>query len=304
MSDADDGVRRRPFPYKLVAIDIDDTLVGPDKRISAENRDAVARLRSIGCRVVLASGREHSSMRLFHDALGLDEYLVSSQGALVVHSRDGHELWHRPVDERMALHLVETGRTMGADVLLYTRDGIFAAPDSPWVRGERHAADATLRFQAGDLLALAATAPLKVLWHGTASHVARWATESAERYATSAEIVITAPELLEFNAPDANKATAVEAVAGHYGVSRAEVLAFGDGLNDVALLRWAGCGVAVGHASDVVRASADVVVPEGDVSTSLARGIDALLDAASRARDTRERPAATCGGPGGDWRGE
>jgi Cof subfamily protein (haloacid dehalogenase superfamily) len=272
-----DGVRRPPFRFGLVAIDIDDTLVGPDKRISENNHAAVTRLLSMGCRVVLASGREHSSMRLFHDALGLDEYLVSSQGALVVHPRDGHELWHRPVDGTMAQHLVETGRALGADVLLYTRHGIFAAPDSPWILGDRQAVDTSLRFHAGDLQALAAAAPLKVLWYGTASHVARWAVES-ERYATSAEIVLTAPELLEFNAPDATKATAIEAVAAHYGIAQHEVLAFGDGLNDVALLRWAGCGVAVGHASDVVRASADVVVPEGDVATSLARGIHALID--------------------------
>ena len=273
---------REPFPFTLVAIDIDDTLVGPDKRISTDNRRAVARLLSLGCRVVLASGREHSSMRLFHDALALDEYLVSSQGALVVHPRHGHELWHRPVDETMALHLVETGCANGADVLLYTRDGIFAAPDSPWILGDRQPVDSSLRFQSGDLRALAATAPLKVLWYGAATHVERWAVESVGRYAASAEIVVTAPELLEFNAPDATKATAVDAVARHYGVTQQEVLAFGDGLNDVALLRWAGCGVAVGHASEVVRAAADLVVPEGDVSTSLARGIDALLDGVGR----------------------
>lgn len=278
MTEVNGVTRREPFRFKLVAIDIDDTLVGPDKRISDDNRRAVARLRSLGCRVVLASGREHSSMRLFHDALELDEYLVSSQGALVVHPRTGHELWHRPVNDTLALRLVEAGRANGADVLLYTRDGIFAAPDSPWMLGDRLPVDTSLHFQAGDLTALAATGPLKVLWYGAAPHVVRWSAESTSRYAATAEIVVTAPELLEFNAPDATKATAVEAVATHYGILQREVLAFGDGLNDVALLRWAGCGVAVGHASDVVRASADMVVPEGDASTSLARGIGALLD--------------------------
>lgn len=266
-----------PLPYRLAAIDIDDTLVGPDKRVSEENRAAIQRLRAGGCRVVLASGREHSSMRLFADHLELDDYLVSSQGALVEHTRRGDVLWHRPVDADMAVHLVEVGRARGAEVLLYTRAGIFASPDSPWVTRDRETVDGTLVFQPGDLLALAATGPLKVLWYGAAATVALWAPEMAGTHGSRAEIVVTAPELLEFNAPDATKATALAAVARHYGIAQADVVAFGDGLNDVAMLRWAGAGVAVGHAMPEARDAADIVIADGDPSTSLARGIATLL---------------------------
>lgn len=266
------------FRYRLAAIDIDDTLVGPDKRISPANRAAVARLRVAGCRVVLASGRELASMRLFHDSLNLDDYIVSSQGALVVHPHDGHELWHRPVDATLATHLVETGRRRGADVLLYTREGIFAAPDSPWVQPDRRVVDASLRFQSADLLALAATSPLKVLWYAHADVIAQWAPEASARYHARAEVVVTAPELLEFNAPEATKATAVAAIARHYGIAQEDVLAFGDGMNDIALLSWAGCGVAVAHGMPAARRAADLVTPEGDATTSLARGVALLLD--------------------------
>ena len=282
------------FRFRLAAIDIDDTLVGPDKRVSDENRDAIHALRAAGCRVVLASGREHSSMRLFAEHLGLDEYLVSSQGALVEHPRHGDVLWHRPVDPAMAVHLVQVGQARGAEVLLYTRDGIFTAPDSPWVRRDRQAVDATIVFQPGDLLELAARGPLKVLWYGEAATVALWAPEMVGTHGTRAEIVITAPELLEFNAPDATKGTAVAALARHYEVDQRDVVAFGDGLNDVAMLRWAGLGVAVGHAMPEARAAADIVVDEGDPSTSLARGIRVLL--ADPARHAK-RPDAERVGP-------
>lgn len=271
------------FPYRLAAIDIDDTLVGPDKRVSVANAEAIVQLRAQGCRVVLASGREHASMCAFHDALDLDDYVVSSQGALVVHPHSGHELWHRPVAAALAAQLVAEGRARGADVLLYTRDGIFAAPDSPWFDGRRQPVDPSLRFQAGDLDVLAAGGPLKVLWYAAAELVVAWSDEATGRYGATAEIVVTAPELLEFNAPDATKATAVSAVADHYGIARHEVVAFGDGLNDVAMLKWAGCGVAVGHAVDGARAAADWVIDEGDPETALARGIRVLLDAATPA---------------------
>ncbi len=72
-------MRNSKFPYALAAIDIDDTLVGPDKKIGWENRRAVEQLQSLGCRVVLASGRRHANMLPFCHELGLDDYVVSSQ---------------------------------------------------------------------------------------------------------------------------------------------------------------------------------------------------------------------------------
>lgn len=283
--------------FQLAAIDIDDTLVGTDKQISEENQRAVSRLQRAGCRVVLASGREHRSMLLFHTALGLEDYVVSSQGALVIHSRDGHELWHRPVDAALATHLLDEGRRQGADVLLYTRDGIFVAHDSPWLDSTRMRVDATIHLQGADLDAIAAAGPLKVLWHAGHTIVARLAVAAHDTYRGRAEVVVTAPQLLEFNAPDATKATAIAAVANHYGVAQDRVVAFGDGLNDVALLRWAGCGVAVGHAAPEARAAANLVVADGDPNTSLARGIDWLFDDARAASLNEERPGAGGVGP-------
>lgn len=70
-------------PWKLAAIDIDDTLVGPDRKISTANREAIAKLRGLGAIVVLTSGRSHANMMPFHAELGLDTPLVSANGALV-----------------------------------------------------------------------------------------------------------------------------------------------------------------------------------------------------------------------------
>ena len=64
------------FPCRLAAVDIDDTLVGPDKQIGEANRAAVQRLRGLGCRVVLASGRRHENILPFHRELGLDDFLA------------------------------------------------------------------------------------------------------------------------------------------------------------------------------------------------------------------------------------
>lgn len=268
---------RPAFPYRLAAIDIDDTLVGPDKQISQENRDAIDRLQSAGCRVVLASGREHNSMAIYQQRLGLDDFVVANQGALVVHPSSGHQLWRRPVEPTLATRLLARGRAEGFDVLLATDEGFVASADSAWVTQDLGARDGTLQVHARDLDDEVARGPLKVLWFGETPRVHALSRVMSVELGSSAEVVITTAHLLEFNAPDATKATGVAAVARHYGIAQPEVLAFGDSHNDVPLLRWAGLGVAMSHGLPEAHAVADVVAPDVDPDIALSVMIDLLL---------------------------
>ena len=268
---------RPAFPYRLAAIDIDDTLVGPDKQISLENRAAIDRLQAAGCRVVLASGREHHSMAIYQQRLGLNDFVVANQGALVVHPATGQQLWRRPVEPELAARLLARGRAEGFDVLLATDEGFVASPTSPWVVHNYAERDGTLRVHARDLEDEVTRAPLKVLWFGETAAVHAFSRTMTDELGETAEVVITTAHLLEFNAPDATKASGVAAVAEHYGIARSDVLAFGDSHNDVSMLRWAGLGVAMPHALPEAHAAADLIAPEADPECALAVVIDLLL---------------------------
>lgn len=264
------------FRYRLAAIDIDDTLVGPDKEISEENHAAVRRLQEAGCRVVLASGREHFSMDIYQRRLGLDDFVVSSQGALVVHPGSGRQLWRQTLEPLLAVDLLTRGRAAGFEVLLCTDRGFVVASSSRLARGGR-SLDRTMRMQDGDLDALALDGPLKVLWYGAATDIVVHGQFMVEAFAGRAEVVITTPHLLEFNALGATKAAGLAAVARHYHIARADVLAFGDSHNDVPMLTWAGLGVAMPHALPEAQAASDVIAPPADPECALAVAIAALL---------------------------
>ncbi|MCC6162443.1 MAG: Cof-type HAD-IIB family hydrolase [Acidobacteria bacterium] len=269
--------RSAAFPFRLAAIDIDDTLVGPDKQVSATNRTAIDRLRAAGCRVVLASGREHHSMAVYQQRLGLDDFVVANQGALVVQPSSGQQIWRRPVEPALAVQLLARGLAEGFDVLMATDEGFVATATSPWITHNLAGRDDTLRITARDLHDEARRSPLKILWHGETPAVYALERVMRRELATRAEVVITTPHLLEFNAPDATKATGVAAVASHYGIAQTEVLAFGDSYNDMPLLQWAGLGVAMPHGLIEAQAAADLVAPEADPSDALAIAIAALL---------------------------
>ncbi len=269
--------RPASFPFRLAAIDIDDTLVGPDKQVSTRNRAAIDRLRTAGCRVVLASGRDHHSMAVYQRRLGLDDFVVANQGALVMQPSSGQQIWRRPVEPTLAVQLLARGFAEGFDVLMATDEGFVAMATSPWLTHNLAERDDTLRITARNLQDEARRAPLKILWHGDTPAVYALERVMRRELGARAEVVITTPHLLEFNAPDATKATGVAAVANHYGVVQSEVLAFGDSYNDMPLLQWAGLGVAMPHALIEAQSAADLVAPEADPSDALAVAIDALL---------------------------
>ncbi|HYY30547.1 MAG TPA: HAD-IIB family hydrolase, partial [Chthoniobacterales bacterium] len=75
-----------------------------------------------------------------------------------------------------------------------------------------------------------------------------------------------------------NKATALEKVAREFGIQREQVLAFGDGENDVPMLTWAGLGVAMKHGNAAAIAAAKMVSPSGPAETAFARAVDAIFE--------------------------
>lgn len=260
------------FPYALAAIDIDDTLVGPDKRIGRENRRAVRRLRELGCRVILASGRRHANMLPYCEELGLDDYVVSSQGARVEHPTTGEVLHRSSVAPADAAELVAEGLDRGYTVLLWLSEGVFAQSRTSWV-DVYHEETGNDPVTITDLRTLADRPAEKVIWAADPSRVSEAHAELSARHEGRLLVTITNDWYLEMTSLDAHKADGVAAVAASAGIAREAVLAFGDGHNDVSLLSWAGCGVAMPHGRASARAAARLVGTDGDPESALARAI-------------------------------
>jgi hypothetical protein len=273
-----------PFPFKLAAIDIDDTLVGADKRISPANAVAVRHLLSLGCRVSLASGRRHDNMLGFYRELGLDDYLVSCQGAVVRCPRTGEVIHEALLPTPDAAELTAEGLDRGLSVMYWSHDGVFARQRSRWT--DQYAVDTggdAVTLLDVQSLADAGTPAEKLVWSAEPAIIAALERELRPRYAGRLELTRTEDWFLEFTATAATKAAGVAAVAKAHRIDPSHVLAFGDGNNDVSLLKWAGVGVAMAHGRAAARAAAKLVSPAGEPHTSLARGIAAVVAAHSEA---------------------
>jgi Cof subfamily protein (haloacid dehalogenase superfamily) len=264
------------FPFALAAIDVDATLLGPDGLIGLENRRAVGLLRDMGCRVMLASGRRHANMLPLYEDLGLDEFVVSCQGARVEHSSSGLVLRRACLSPEETFALVAEGMERGHTVLLWLADGVYSQAETRWVDTyRRETGDSPVTIT--DLSPLARTPAEKVVWVAAPSEIAGAVAEATARWGGRMTVMVTNDWYLEFTASAATKASGVASVAFVLGIPRERVLAFGDGNNDVPLLGWAGLGVAMPHGRPAACRAAGLVGPGGDPESALARAVDSVV---------------------------
>jgi len=256
----------------MAAIDIDGTLLGPDKQISAANASAVSWLIQSGIQVILASARSHASALRIHQALQLDTPMVSSQGALVQDVLTGTILFRQDIPEAHVDTILQQAKSENGTLLYFRTDAIYIAKRTPFSEGFESRGRHRL-IECGDLSLFNGEGAQKLLWidhpEQTKHRLERFKTE----YKKHLGIEISHPEYLEITAVGVNKALGLQHVAEYYGIDASEVVAFGDGNNDIPMFRWAGESVAMAHASPDAKASATTVSPAGDPSSSLARAV-------------------------------
>jgi HAD superfamily hydrolase (TIGR01484 family) len=172
--------------------------------------------------------------------------------------------------KELGVEALEQGRSLGLGILAYHKSGIFCdrRPDLRHLYTER-----TQLISTEELDRLLEAGMQKIIWTGAEERIRELIPETEARYAGRLYVVNTETETLEFHHPRATKAAAAEAVAMKLGIGREEVIAFGDGNNDVPLFRWAGMSVAMAHGRESARAAAKRVSPPGARETAVARSL-------------------------------
>lgn len=254
----------------LIACDVDGTLLDENDTIPPRTRDAVRAAVAAGAQFVVATGRPPRWIRPIADALGFAPITVCANGAVL----------YDPANDR-----VVSARTLGVDALaelaeLATRviPGAGLAVERV---GERAHDTATPQFISSpgyehawlnpdntevsidDLLSAPA---VKLLIRKSGARSGDMAAELAKHIGTAGDITFSTNNgLVEIVPLGISKASGVEEIAKPQGITRAEVVAFGDMPNDIPMLRWAGHGVAMGNAHPAVLAAADeVTAPNTD----------------------------------------
>jgi len=261
-------------PVRLVALDIDGTLLRSDKTLSPRTRRALERVRERGVRLVLVTGRRYPSAQRVALELGGEVPLVLHNGALVIER--GSVLRCRLLARAAAREAIAVGRAHGAEPVLHCgargeglllvaaharRDGLVGY----YLERSRDEVRAVSDLEA----ALEAEAPIQVMFGGTRAEMVplRAALEAALAGRARIERTVypaTGVVLLDVIDPGVGKADALAFLQERWGVSAAETLAIGDNWNDQEMVATAGRGFVMGNADPELLALGLPCLPSND----------------------------------------
>jgi Cof subfamily protein (haloacid dehalogenase superfamily) len=259
-----------------IACDLDRTLIGEDAKLRPRTREAIARMRGAGTRVILVTGRMFQAVRPYALEAGLDDPVICYQGAVVAEPQSGTWLRHVPIPLDLAREAIRALHDEGFGMNCYVDDELYVAEVT---QGARQYAD----FQhielhvVGDLLEWLSRPPTKLVVIDDPVVLDRLEERMRERFDGRMYISKSLPYFLEFAAPGVTKAAGLDFLSKHLGFTADRTIAFGDGENDVELVAWAGYGVAVENAHDRVKEVADFVCPSVD-EEGVAQVLEADLD--------------------------
>jgi Cof subfamily protein (haloacid dehalogenase superfamily) len=254
------------LPIRLIAMDIDGTLVGDDLVIGERTLAAVAEATRRGIEVALVTGRMAMSATPFAEALGLTGPIVAQQGAMVRNmpvpgsKRPGKLLYHRPLRPEVAIEVVRWCLERDLTPHFNYLEWMVVGSAEKRIEEYRLFVGDRLRL-VPDIVARAARPVTKVVAIGEGDHSLDVLDEARAHFVGRAEVTLGHPRFLEFLAPGVSKGMAIRWLARRLGAPLAQCIAIGDQYNDLEMISEVGHGVAMPSAPAAVQAAARYVAP-------------------------------------------
>ena len=262
------------MPYKLIILDLDHTLLKEDLTLSDHNARTLARCQAQGVSVTIATGR------MLHSALphaltaGGTLPIITCQGALLS-TLSGAVINRQPLANQTARQLLSLLAPFPLDVICCHNDQVYAASAREDYRyqdtlpklGHHHL---PLPDDIGDI------EPLKIGANGAPEAIAQACAAVNAALGEAIHAVQSSPYFLESTHPAATKSRAAAILAQRLGIDHEEIIAFGDSMNDLDLLQFAGMGVAVANAAPQVLAAADYITDTNE-NDGVAKALAELL---------------------------
>ncbi|MBS4456962.1 Cof-type HAD-IIB family hydrolase [Tuanshanicoccus lijuaniae] len=266
---------------KLLAIDLDGTFLTDTKEVLAENVEAVHRVAQQGVKVVICTGRTLPGVRRFIEAIGLeqdDDYIILQNGA-ATHRLPDYSLvatTYQPAASREALmdFFFDT-RSADIQIVAFDRDHLFLIedeiPSESVIKDAQTLQTAITPISRADFLQLDNILKMMVL--GPKEVLDEWANGISDTLREQFSVVRSQPVIIEFLSPNTNKATALKQLSQSLGIDVTDVMAIGDEQNDIEMLKWAHHSVAMGNASDEIKA-----LTRYTTSTNNEAGVAAIIN--------------------------
>ena len=254
--------KAKQIPYRAIALDLDGTLTNHEKVVTPKTREALLQAASQGAVIILASGRPTYGIEPVAECLELQKrggYILSYNGGNIVNAKTGEKLFSQFLPDEVIPELYAYAKEHGHALLGYAGNEIITEmPDDQYVKEESRINKMNIR-KVDNLFESLEPHPTKLLMTGDPTLMLKAEEELVEKLGDRMDIFRSAPFFLELVPKGIDKAKSLTRLLTKIDLTPADLIAFGDGYNDLSMLKLAGMGVAMENAAPEVRAEADYV---------------------------------------------
>lgn len=248
--------------YRMIVLDLDGTLTNREKVITPKTKEALFRLKSQGGVIVLASGRPTYGIMPLAKELELNKsggYILSFNGGRIIDCRSGETVFARELPVSSNQKIIRLAKEHRVNILTY-KDDLIITPNSSDEYIKKEAAINKLAVkEVEDFEAYVRFPVVKFLMLEDGDYLAGVEGKVKAALGRDYSVYRSEPYFLEVLPKGIDKAASLERLLDRLGMSREEMIACGDGYNDLSMIRYAGLGVAMENAVLPVKEAADYV---------------------------------------------
>lgn len=251
----------RIYMYKLIAIDIDGTLINDYHQVPEDVKSTITEAKKLGIKIVLCSGRPIGGMRSYIEVLDLNEaedYAIAYNGAFVQATKNGDIISELSLGHNDLVKLYGLSLELNTPMHFFDIESLYTPNSniSEYTVVETYLNKIPLYYREIKDIPQDLSIP-KIMYIDKPIKLTETIRSLPKDIQETYTVVQSAPYFLEFVHPSASKGNAVKNLANKLGIKQEEVMCIGDNGNDLSMITYAGCGVAMGNAIPEVKAVAD-----------------------------------------------
>lgn len=255
--------------YKLIAIDLDGTLLNSNHEISEKNKQTIKKCLDKEVKIILLSGREIYSIKEFAKELGIKEYISAYNGGIISDHTGKKVYFNDTLDKSVVKKLIDLNNGREDLLIIFAGDEIIVDNgESDLYKDFRKYTNSTPIVVENIYEYLSGNDKMnnvnKICYSNDHENLLKVRDEVNERVDEDLSTLFSLPIFLEVFNKDVSKGRALEKISSYYDISSDEIIAVGDGENDIAMINYAGLGIAMENASEKLKEVSDYITLGND----------------------------------------
>ena len=249
--------------YKLMAVDIDGTLFNSDGILTEITKKAILESVEKGLIFTISTGRPLQGVEALNRMLNLDLPFITYNGAMVIMGKSKKVLYEQRLPGEYAKEIIELAKNYRTTFMVWADNRLLVTEINDRVNLYKKIStvEPTLVEDIDEWIKNGVT---KILWYDEIENIDRFQSEVGKYLDSRVNYHTSRPNFLEFVDINASKAIAMEKIGEHFGIKQSEMIAVGDGYNDLSMIEYAGLGVVMANARDAIKAKADYITLSND----------------------------------------